>query len=213
MMDAMIDQAAKMCVKLIPLYYEHSVPILISDIEDFITMGVQGIITQHESQQAGLDALKEAKAAGIVVVNYDTVMPAGVYDYAFTASNHDVGYAIGKMAAEWAKTNLVAKGQQVTIGIVDYPTVPFLVERENGITDALAQLLPEGKIAIRGAAVNLVNGVNVGENFLAAYPNMNLVAGINDGSMQGVYEAFQAGGLGKKDIGLFSCDGTTESLQ
>lgn len=47
-------------------------------------------------------------------------------------------------------------------------------------------------------------GQEAGENFLQAYPDMNMVVSINDDTMHGVYEAFaQAGLTNSENIGLF----------
>ena len=161
----------------------------------------------------GAEAMQKAYDAGIQVLVFDTE-PNCDYSNCFMASNEELGYKIGEQAANWAKENLVSKGMTPVIGLVNEPSSEFLTERETGIRNALEELLPEGEIVITGAGTTALAGQEAGENFLQAYPDMNMVVSINDDTMHGVYEAFaQAGLTNSENIGLFSCDGTQKSKE
>ena len=190
-----------------------NVSTMISQIENFVNSGYDAILVEPLNTNDGVEAMQAAHDKGLKVVTFDTI-PNCDYDYSFTAANYDVGYAIGKSAAEWAKANLVAKGITPTIGLVNYPESEFLTERAKGITTALSDLLPEGKVVITAAGTTENEGLEAGENFLTAYPDMNVVCTINDDSAHGVYQAFSAAGYADaQDRGIFSCDGTEQSKE
>lgn len=134
------------------------------------------------------------------------------YDFCFTASNYDLGRAVGEMAAEWANKNLVANGKEVICGIGDYSISPIAHQRYQGTCDALKEGCPEAQIVMTAEMAFPLDGIEAGENFLQAYPNMNIVCGINDQSVCGVYETFIAAGKGSETIGMFSIDGIAEAL-
>ncbi len=65
---------------------------------------------------------------------------------------------------------------------------------------------------IEASSHETVTGLEAGENFLQAYPNMNVVVGINDSGVFGVYEAFRAAGV-THDVGMFSTDAMQQVLE
>jgi ABC-type sugar transport system substrate-binding protein len=209
----MVAKAKAMGAQATLVFFDMNVATEIQQIENFISAGYDAILTEPLNSNDAIEAMQKAHDAGMAVVTFDTV-PNCDYDFSFTASNSQLGYKIGEAAAKWAKTNLVAKGIEPVIGILDYPESEFLTQRADGIRKALTELLPTGKIVISAAGTTETKGLEAGENFLTAYPKMNVVCTINDDSAAGVYQAFSAAGYGNaKDRGLFSCDGTKTSLQ
>lgn len=194
------------------VYYDMDVGTMISQIEDFTNSGYDGIAVLPMNTNDGADAMQAAKDAGLKVVTFDTI-PVCEYDYSFTASNTELGYKIGEAAANWAKEALVAKGIKPVIGVINRPESEFLTERANGTLKALAELLPEGEVVISASGDTEPAGLAAAENFLIAYPEMNIVCTINDDTGSGVFNAFSAAGYGEaEDRGLFTCDGTLNGL-
>lgn len=211
--NAMKAKAEDLGVDATLMYYEMDVQKMITGIENFITSKVDVLIVHPMNASDGAEELQKAYDAGIKVITFDTE-PNCDFTNCFVASNEELGYKIGEQAAEWAKENLVKNGVEPVIGLVNEPSSEFLTQRENGIRKAIEELLPEGKIVITGAGTTALAGQEAGENFLQAYPDMNVVVSINDDTMHGVYEAFAQAGLEKsKDRGLFSCDGTKKSKE
>jgi len=209
----MVQKAEQMGAKATLVFYDMNVATMIQQIENFTSSGYDAILTLPMNPNDAAEALQNASDAGMAVVTFDTI-PNAPYNFSFTASNTELGYKIGEAAAKWAKTNLVAKGIEPVIGLVDFPESEFLTQRANGIRQALGELLPEGKIAITASGTTETKGLEAGENFLTAYPNMNVVVTINDDSAAGVYQAFSAAGYADaQDRGLFSCDGTKTGLE
>lgn len=211
--NSMKAKAEELGVEATLMYYEMDVQKMITGIENFVTSGVDVLIVHPMNASDGAEELQKAYDKGIKVITFDTE-PNCDFTNCFVASNEELGYEIGKQAATWAQENLVAKGITPVIGLVNEPSSEFLTQRENGIRKALKELLPEGEVVITGAGTTALAGQEAGENFLQAYPDMNVVVSINDDTMHGVYEAFAQAGLeNEKDRGLFSCDGTKKSKE
>ena len=208
----MVKKCEEMGVEATLVYYDMDVATMISQIEDFTNSGYDGIAVLPMNTNEGAEAMQAAKDAGLKVVTFDTI-PVCDYDYSFTASNYELGYKIGEAAANWAKEALVANGIKPVIGVVNQPQSEFLTERANGTLAALAELLPEGEVVISAAGDTEPAGLEAGENFLIAYPEMNIVCTINDDTGSGIYNAFSAAGYADaEDRGLFTCDGTLTGL-
>lgn len=179
----------------------------IAAIENFITMGCQSIIVHAFDKEASIPVVKEALSKGIKVISYD-VRLEGTDSYC-GLDNYAVGKTIGQAAGAWINEHLGGKAE---VGICGYPLISIIVERQKGIEDGLAETAPGATIVARVTAGYTPEGVTEGENFVQAHPNMNVVCGINDAGILGVYEAFKAAGKTGSDVALFGCDATMDAL-
>lgn len=194
------------------VYHQYEVDTMIAQIEQFTTAGYDAIIILPMNSGDGVEAMQAAMDQGIKILTFDTI-PDCDYVASFTASNAELGYKIGEAAAEWAKENLLPNDIKPVIGVIDYRESEFLTARSDGILTALAELLPEGEVVMSLSATQEATGLDAGERFLTAYPEMNIVCTINDDSASGVLQAFEAEGLGNDEHrGIFSCDGTLTGL-
>ncbi len=208
----MVKKAEEMGAEATLVYYDMNVQTMISQIEDFTNAGYDAILVLPMNPNDGAEAMQAAMDKGVLVLTFDTI-PNCDYTASFTASNYDLGYQIGKAAADWAKDALVAKDIKPVIGLVNNPESEFLTARADGIQAALKELLPEGEVVISASGTTEPEGLEAGENFLTAYPDMNIVCTINDDTGSGIMNAFAAAGYGEaEDRGLFTCDGTLTSL-
>ena len=82
----------------------------VSDIENFISSGVDGIIICGGERDAFVDVANKAKEAGIPVVCCDMVLPAS--DYSISADN----YAGGVMLANYLLSQMNGEGKVAIIG-------------------------------------------------------------------------------------------------
>lgn len=211
--NAMVAEAEKLGVQGDLVFFDMNVNTMIGQIENFIESGYDAILVEPLNANDGVEALQKASDAGIKVITFDTI-PNCDYAYSFTGNNAEIGYKIGEAAAEWAQANLVDKGIDPVIGIVEFPESEFLTARADGIKKALAEKLPDAEIAITGSGTTEGEGMEAGENFLISNPDINVVCCINDDSAHGVYQAFSAAGYADaQDRGIFSCDGTEQSKE
>jgi ribose transport system substrate-binding protein len=183
----------------------------IAAIENYVATGVNVIICQVGNPEATRPAMEAAQAAGVKFISYD--MDTEGSDAFFGVNNSDFGYAIGKNAADWINDTFDS-GQEVKVGLTNYPSLQFLIEREVGIEKALNEIAPNAKLVAEAQAGFKDEGVSAGEDWVRSHPDLNVVVGINDDGVLGVYEAFKAAGKADGDtIGFFGGDATNEACR
>ena len=181
----------------------------ISQVENFVASGVD-IIMIHPAEKASMDsALKEirAKNQDVKFFIYDEEFENS--DMNFLANNYECGYMIGTQAANWINEKL---GGTAEVGVIGWPSIEVLLERENGIKDAIRDLAPNAEIVATGAAINNIDGMALVETFLQAHPNMQVIASIGGSSSVGANEAVKAAGKLNDNWGIFGSDATAEEL-
>ena len=182
----------------------------IDQIENFITSGCDIIIVNPVDPDAIEDVCKKAREAGVKVISWDEEMENT--DINWIIANYDLGHAIGTQAAEFIKANFGEEGCEVAV--LGYPQTPILLERENGILDALKELAPNAEVVANQPAIDPTEGLNAMETILQSHPDVKVVCCIGGGGATGANEAFK-GRYGKEvpdDVGIFSTDLTDETV-
>lgn len=193
-------------------YFEQNPATQANMIENAIAAGVDILLVQNQSAGDCVAEITKAYEAGITVLIYGDDVPDAKYTYLFAENSYDLGYQLGSMAAAWANENLVAKGEPVVAALGNYSVSPIAVYRHDGFLAALEELVPDIEIVGTYEMAYKQEGITAGENILQAHPDVNLVVGVNDQSVAGVYEVFVAAGLENENIGIFGLDGTDEAL-
>lgn len=183
----------------------------VTQVENFIQQGVDAIIICAVDSQALVDVTKKAQDAGIKVVGYTQVLDN--YDAQYLVDAYATGYANGEAAATWINDNY-ADEDVVEWALMDLPTFPEIIDRANGIKEAIAELAPNAKLVATNSALTAEEGVRNAENFLQANPNLKVIATIGGGGAQGGNEGVKASGLKDFDtFGLFGIDATEIEVQ
>ena len=182
----------------------------IDQIENFITSGVDAIIVQPVDPDAIEEICKEAMDAGIAVVSWDEEMENSSFNWVI--ENYDLGKEIGTQAAEWINEKF--EDGACEVAVLGYPQTPILLERENGILDALAELAPNAEVVANQPAIDTTEGLNAMETILQANPDVKVVCTIGGGGAAGANEAFKGfyGSEVPEDAGVFSTDLTDETI-
>lgn len=184
----------------------------VEQVENFIASGCTAIVVVAFDPEGINDVCQKAVDQGIYVVCYDGEIPAA--QGSLLVKQYDYGYAIGENAANWINSNEELKAQEVIeVGIFDYPTIPAIIDRANGIIDALTSACPNVKIVEQQSASLTDEGVELGENFLQAHPNMQVICGINDNAVLGAYQVWSAAGHVGDNIGFFGADADEGALK
>lgn len=181
----------------------------ITAVENFVAAGSDVIILHVDDPTALQPAIAEAQSAGVKIIAYD--MDTETSDAFIGVDNHTFGYAIGENAANWINENF-DPSEEVAVGVLNYPDFTFLVEREEGILDALSTIAPNSKVVATTKAGYQNEGVDAGETWLQSNPEIKVVVGINDDGVLGLYEAYQTGKNNGDDIGLFAGDALEGAL-
>ena len=185
----------------------------ISQIENFISAGTDMIMVHPSDPAAIEDSCKAARDAGIKVMCWDDKMTNT--DVNWVLDNTELGYAIGASAAEFINEHYSADNK-AEVAVMNYPQTPILLERENGILDALKKEA-DGKyeIVAQQPAIDAGAAQSHMETILQANPNCKIVCSIGAGGDIGANEAFMAATGGKipDDMGIFSADATEQQLE
>jgi ribose transport system substrate-binding protein len=180
----------------------------ISDIEHFIATGCKVVIIHSYDRDAVIPYIEKAQAKGVKVFAYDTELPGADVYCGF--DNEAGGKAIGAMAGSWINEHLGGRG---VAAVLSYPPIVALDVRGKSIIEGILTVAPETKIAGIFAAGIISQGLEEGERLIREMPEVNVVAGINDAGVLGVYQAMINAGRGDRNIGLFGCDAVKDALE
>ena len=194
---------------------EDNAVVQISQIQDFVDAECD-VIMVHPSDAASVEKIcGEAVLSGIKVMCWDNPMENTTVNWVL--DNTELGVEIGKATAEFINTHYTEEfpAKVVTIG---YPSTTVLLERENGIIAGIEENCTEGIYEIVGSIEGLEanQAFENCESILAAYPEVNVFAGVGAGAMLGANEALLAkyGGAGSipEYVGVIGTDVTVEQL-
>ncbi len=179
----------------------------VTSIEDFITLGVDGILILPIDAAAIEDVVKEAREKGIPCIANS--VPVENADIFVSADNYEMGYNAGKACAQWLNENKEGKGEVVYLNM---PSLPTLIDRENGFKDALSELCPGAEIVMMVPGGTPEEALQSAETVLEAYPNIDAIVGCNDGSALGACSAVEAAGIDPAEIFIGGVDATPEAI-
>jgi ribose transport system substrate-binding protein len=180
----------------------------IGQIENFIAKKVDIIVIQAAEKNAVETTLKAARSAGIKVFCWDDNLTNS--DINWVIDNYQLGRMIGGQAALWINEKL---GGSAEVAVLDYPQMEILLQRGNGIVDAIKEGAPNAKIVAQSSAINPTEGQNKTETFFQSNPNLKVIACIGGGGAIGANNAVKAANKLTPDFGIFAADATPEELQ
>lgn len=179
----------------------------ITQIEGFVAREVDVLIV-HPADPHGVEAAcKEARSYGVKVFCWDDDIENA--DVRWLIDNHALGYVVGEQASKWIDDKLDGKAN---VAILNYPQLPVLLARGNGIRDAITKLSPESTIVAESSAINVDEGIEKMETIFQANPNVKVVACIGGGGSVGANEAAKAANKVTDDFGVFAVDATKPEL-
>lgn len=185
----------------------------IQQIEQFTNNNVDLIMVHPSDPSAIEDYLKLARDKGIKVMSWDDKLTNS--DLNWVLNNQELGYAIGAAAAEFINEHFTVE-EPAEVAILNYPQTPVLLERENGILDAL-QKEADGKYTVvaQQPALDAQAGMDNMETIFQANPNVKVVCCVSGSGDIGANEAFKIKYKNEipDDVGIFSADGTKQELE
>ncbi len=184
------------CISLAPATQD-SLEDQVKLIEDAIQQGVQGIILHPIDSNGIMPAIRKCDEAGIPVACIGT--PAANETFMRTGVDYtETGVTIATMVAE----KLGGKGKLIILE--GPPGAQNAQERLAGIKKALESYPDIEVVASQTTNFKRTEGMQVTENLLQKYPDVNAIIGCNDESSLGAIQALKAAGLeGKVVIGSF----------
>ena len=186
----------------------------IEAIENCVAGGAKGILITASSDSV-IPALKNARAAGVLVIALDT--PIGdkeAADSTFATDNFEAGVLIGK----WAKAQMGDAAKDAKIGMlnINKDNISVDVLRDTGFLTGFGIEVPNGKvmgsetdprvIGHETSDANPEGGLRAMETLLAKDPDINVVYTINEPAAEGAFQALKNAGKEGQAI-IVSVDG------
>jgi ABC-type sugar transport system, periplasmic component len=179
----------------------------ISQVENFISMKVDGIIVISVEPTSMTDVLKRARKAGIKVLAF-TNNPKE-YDAFYGGDEALVGHGICQAAADWInKTFPDAPDQSIEVATLEYRNTPEAAARSEALHDI-------GKYTSKAKLVNSVEtkmdqneAMKTAENLLMTNPNLKAILCYNGTLAAGVNACAMAEGSRVKDLSKFGTFGS-----
>lgn len=181
----------------------------INSIENFITEGMDAIIIAPYDSEALVPYVANAKDAGIPVVC--VTQPVEGWDAWLGLPELEYGLAGGTLAANWIKANF-AEDEEVEVGIISYPEMESIIDRGEGLKQAITDACPNAKIVNEQSAATPERGEEATSAMLQANPNIKVIACINDSGALGALNAVQAAGKATDDFCIVGLDATEEAI-
>ena len=195
--EGLVEQAEEMGnVEIVLANNQLDGAVALSNTENFITQGVDGIIHFQTDEAFGNVIMARARAADIPVIAIDIPMPGAVF---FGADNYFAGQLAGEALAEWVNENW--EGQADAMLVLELPqSGPIPAARMQGMVDnfqALVETPVSEEMIFRLDSKNTQEeAFRVVSDTLPAIPaDAKIVAvTINDGTAIGTIAAAEAAG-------------------
>jgi ribose transport system substrate-binding protein len=180
----------------------------VSQIENFVASGVDIIVIQPSEKNAVEAPLAAARAKGVKVYCWDEDIENS--DINWLIDNYQLGRMIGEEAAAWLNQKYQGEAE---VAILDYPQLPILLRRGDGIADAIKEKAPKAKIVARDSAINPTEGMAKTETILQGNPKVRIIGAIGGGAAIGANEAIKGSGQPLGQFGIFAADATPEEME
>lgn len=181
----------------------------ITQIENFITAGVDVIAVQPADANALTEVSDKAHEKGILMMADGVSFPEA--DLSYINDNYNVGVMVGKACGEWLNKTF-GEGVEAEVAIYEWPSIKECIDRSDGMEAGLAEVAPKAKIVARASAANVTDGMSNAENILQAHPNLKAFMCFGDGGALGASEVLESMDVDPETVGIFSIDGTDEAL-
>ncbi|MFN8417792.1 MAG: sugar ABC transporter substrate-binding protein [Anaerolineae bacterium] len=176
-------------------------------VDRFVVEGAKAIFVCPLDFSSLMPSLQAAQEAGVKVMTTGDV-PLGKGTVVLSITNERMGSAIGEYAAKYINENLGGKAQ---VMVLDYPPVPFTVDRAQAMEKALLAAAPGATIVGRWIGGLSANGEKSMQEALQDFPDINVILSINDAGAFGAVKALQAAGKQPVDVAIFSVDAEPEA--
>ncbi|HTX78306.1 MAG TPA: sugar ABC transporter substrate-binding protein [Longilinea sp.] len=176
-------------------------------IENFVSAGAKVIVICVVDPSVVKSALQAAADAGVFIVQTSGTESA-INGIGISVNDADLGCANGQLAGQAINSIL---GGKATVAILDYPDLPNVVIRADNIEKCLKETAPDAVIVGRFKGGTTDFGQTSMENALQAYPNIDVVASINDAGAYGAMTALQAAGKDPSKTIIVGIDAETNA--
>ena len=169
-------------------------------VDAYTAQGLDAICISAFNSSASEAALRRAKRAGLVVVNFNTTMKRGM-DYFVGADNFGLGSKNGKLIADYVQKNL---GGKAKVGLITISMFEVGVLRHEGFLSEIKKV-PGIQVADMQDGRTPEEAQKKAEAMLQAHPDLKIIWGSTDAATTGILAAVRAKGK-EKDVIVLATD-------
>ncbi len=172
--------------------------------------GAKALIVCIVDPEVPVEALQAALNAGVPVVLHNASEP--LVEGSVLIGNNDflLGQAPGLVAGQIIATEM---GGHADVVILDFPSLPAIVERANGLEDGVLQLAPEAHIVGRYLGGTAEFGQRSISRLLEEDIHFDVILSINDAGSYGAIAALEAAGVPPDAVVVVSVDAEAQARQ
>ncbi|QAY62728.1 sugar ABC transporter substrate-binding protein [Xylanimonas allomyrinae] len=181
----------------------------VAAIENLVSQGVQGILITPNSSTGILQAIADARDAGVIVIALDTATdPEDAVDATFATDNHQAGVYQGA----WVKAKL-GDSEPVVAMLDGTPGGTVDTFRHDGFLEGMGLTESSPQIAAKeNTNGDQTKAQTAMENILSAHADVNAVYTINEPAARGAFQAISDAGLAD-GVTIGSIDGSCAGVQ
>ncbi|MDD5017536.1 MAG: substrate-binding domain-containing protein [Eubacteriales bacterium] len=173
-------------IEFVVNYAENDIGKQISNCEDLLQQGIDGLIVMPVDFDGITPALESAKTAGVPVVSVDAECAAADLTIAYIASdNYMAGYLCGEHL-------LATMPDGADILVMNLPEIKCTIDREAGFLAAIEGHDGYNVLATQNCSGLMDKGMSIMDNWLQQFDSFDVLFAINDGSCQGAIASMQA---------------------
>ena len=203
MKTAALETADKVGIKLNVADADGDAAKQVAQLENFIAMGVKGIIYAPVEPEASQSVVAEAKEKGIVVINIESALnDRSNIDCWVQLDQYSFGTMLAEEAAKFIDENYGGKGKAFLL--VDLSN-SVIKERVRGFKDAFAELSPNSVIVDeQDAGSERTKALDTTLQVLTAHPDIAVIFGGNTEMGMGAANAFATIGADPAKVAVYT---------
>lgn len=180
----------------------------VTDIENFITMGVDAIIVCAIDPNAVDSALVEAQEKGIKILAQSIEIQN--CDVFAATDEYEIGFKVGAGAGQWIADNY-GEDAEIECALLCNDSNSSTIARGDGMEEGIHSIAPNAKIVARQDASSAAEGQTIADSLLQANPNLQVMVCMNDATALGALSAVQDAGKDNDDFCIIGLDNTDEA--
>ena len=202
-----LNEAKKLGVKVVVYDGMNKVSKQISDIEDMIVKGLDGVLISPINIKALVPGLEKLDEAGIPCATFDRKVVGAPFLVHVGADNVEGG----RIAAVYTAAKLDGKGK--IIELQGTPGSSPAIDRGSGFHQVVEDF-PQLKIVFsQTGQFDRETGMRVMEDAITAHPDFDAVWAHNDDMIMGALEAIESAGYDLGKLTLVSFDAIPDALE
>lgn len=179
----------------------------ISDIENMIQSGIDGLLVAPANSEGIVPTIEEAKEKYNLPVASVDIGVDGTDVVSHIASDN---YEIGQMAAEYLAELTGGKGNYA---MITWPTASATKDREEGFLDKISEYPDINIITTQDSNGDRNQALMITENILQEHPDLDAIFGVNESAAMGAYGAVSAANIEVPIMGVDSSEDLTKAIK